>query len=193
MSYLVDLTRFEGHSDRSSARSASVSDSRSQSEEAASPATLFDSISLPAESPDSSLSPCSTIVQPTISKSICIELTVFDEDWRHHSRTAPNLFIDLEDPATAHNAVTDYPCTVNQAELHMAPVTTIRSFDLDKAALYRVTSTVYCTETAVYSHSFELVTSHDCRLTSSLVPAFWSQIIGSMSREFSTTIHPNLV
>ena len=178
MRCLVDLTRFEGPSDRASSGSASVTDARSQSEEPGSPTTHIGSISL-----DAPLSPSATISQPTISKSICIDMTVLDEDWHHQSRTAPSLFIDLEDPATPHNAVIDTLCTVNQAELYLAPVSTIRSFDLDKSARYRVTSTVYCNEMAVYSHSLESATSHDCRLTTSLVPAFWSEVIGSLSRK----------
>ncbi|TEB31661.1 hypothetical protein FA13DRAFT_1732531, partial [Coprinellus micaceus] len=175
MRCLVDLTRFEGPSDRASTRSAKPG----------SPTTHVGPISLPAESLDAPLSPSSTIAQPTISKSICIDMTVLDEDWRHNTRTAPCLFIDLEDPASGHNAVTDVPCTVTQAELYLAPVSTIRSFDLDKAARYRVTSTVYCNEMAVYSHSSECVTSYDCRLTTSLVPAFWSEVIRKHAHAFT--------
>ncbi|KAJ3506847.1 hypothetical protein NMY22_g17116 [Coprinellus aureogranulatus] len=189
MRLLVDRRRFEGSSDSSSrSDSPALSDARSQSEEVALPSLHLMTLPPTRELLNTPMSPCSTIPPPTFSRSIYIDMTIFEDDYSHQTRTTPSLFLDLDDPVAFRNTIADYPMTLSLSEVHTSPFSTIKSFDLDCATRYRVDFTVYCNEAAVYSHSSDALTTHDCSLTSTLVPGFWPEIISNVSHTRVFTI-----
>lgn len=183
MRLLVDRSRFEGNSDSSSrSRSPTVSDDRSPSEEVTHPPvhllTLLPSSGL-VNTPSS---PCSTIAPSTVSRSVCIDTIVLDDDWSHHARSSPSVFLDLDDPVTFQNSVADYSMATSQSEIQLSPEIIIKAFDLDRSARYRVGFSVYCNDVSVYSETSEALTTQDCCLTSSLVPDYWPHLVANIDR-----------
>lgn len=194
MRLLVDRSRFEGHSDSSSrSRSPTVSDDRSPSEEMTLPSIHLLTLLPPSEASNAPSSPCSTIAPPTISRSICIDMFVIDEDWRHHARASPSIFFDLDDPSIFHNSVADCTLTVKQSEVQLSPEVTVRAFDLDRSARYSVGFSVYCNAVPLYSESLEAFSTQDCCLTSPLAPDHWPLIVANISNAHEFTILQSIV